>query len=255
MKKYLLPVLSGMLFVGTALAHDEPAPLTFQPVETFSCNFNDGKGPEDLASAVAFWNEHQDSQNTTSYMAMTITPNFYGPETGGFDIGWLGVWPTGAAMGAGYDSWFSTGGEAATRMFEVLSCDSHAAYASLNIKPPSSDVPPDNLVITFSNCNVADDVSWDSVIGGMKSWAAFQAEAGYKNATWMLFPAYGGGGEVADFKLVQSYESYSDLGTDFDLIGNGEGFLKRREILGDMLDCDASRVYNADVVRRWADAD
>jgi hypothetical protein len=252
----LLYFLYGLLAVSfsnsTALAQDEQesAPLSFSPVETYTCNYNEGKGAADLASAVAFWNDTMDGVDVTDYFALTITPHFFGSENGTFDVGWMGVWPTGEAMGSGFDIWFSEGGEAAARIFEVLTCDSHSNYASMNIKPPPAGGPPQNPVVTFSDCEIDDDTTFEQVIAGLKSWTEYQTEQGFENGSWMFFPVYGGGGDSPDFKLVQSYANHTALGKAYDLYGNGGGYLKYGELLGDLLDCDTSRVYNGNVVRR-----
>lgn len=257
MKKYLVSILSGVLATsagaGMAQAQEEETTQTFAPVETFSCYYNEGKGPMDLDKAIAAWNKYADSQGITDYFAMTITPHYFSSNTGSFDIGWLGVWPDGTTMGVDYDKWFSTGQKAAAGIYEVLNCDSHANFASLRIKAPASEKAPQKPVIVFSDCDVLVEGSWDPVFEALDAWAAYQTERGYENGTWALFPAYGGGGDTPDFKLVQSYANHAALGKAYDLYGNGGDYKKRGEMMNGIVDCDVSRVYNGNVVRRAAE--
>lgn len=51
---------------------------------------------------------------------------------------------------------------------------------------------------------------------------------------------------------MDSYVSYTDFGKAYQHNPNGGGRQAMNEIMGDMLDCDVARVYNAKTVRRVA---
>jgi hypothetical protein len=106
--------------------------------------------------------------------------------------------------------------------------------------PPERE-SPDSLVISFSDCTVADGMTMDEVFAGLDNWTAYQTETGYMNGTWVFFPAYGGGDEDFDFKMVNAWDSHAERGRDYDLYANAGGYQKRREIMGSMLDCNVSR--------------
>ncbi len=57
--------------------------------------------------------------------------------------------------GTGLDTWQEKGLQA--EFDKVLSCDMHMAVASVNIKPPKADTPPDNAVVSFRSCTIAED--------------------------------------------------------------------------------------------------
>ena len=59
-----------------------------------------------------------------------------------------------------------------------------------------------------------------------------------------------GGEPEWDFKWVTSFPNYTEFGKAYQNGANGGGRQKDREIFGDMLECDASRVYYATTVRR-----
>ncbi len=227
-------------------AQDDEA-QSFTPLETFTCNYNDGKGPADLEVAIDGWNAYMDENDADQYFAMTMTPQYYGEGT--FDIGWLGAAPTGELLGQGKDDYMANGGDAAAGFASVLSCDSHGMFATMQVKEPPERETPNSVVISFSDCNVQEGLEWDDVFSAMDAWAAYQVERGYGNGTWVLFPAYGSGDQDFDFKLVNAYDSHEGLGKDFDLYGTGGDYMKRGEIMGDMLDCDVSRVYDGTVRR------
>lgn len=245
----LLAALPLVMFGWAASAQEEEAEdLEVSPVETWTCNYRDGKGPADLDAAIANWNAWMDSEGIETYGAMTVTPWYHGEDS--FDVGWLGFWTDGAAMGAGTDTYLGKGGEYAAGFADVVSCDTHSNFASGMIKSPGEGEPPDKLVLYFSDCKIREGANWDAVFAGLGAWADYTAEQDYGNGLWVLFPAFGGGDADYDFKFVASYDNHSVAGKAYDKYGNGGGWQKRQELLGDKLDCDVSRVYNATFRRK-----
>ena len=232
--------------------HDEGEGMRFVPVETYTCSYHDGKGPEDLAKASAFWNKWADKQGFDQYFAATVTPVYHGDDT--FDVGWIGAWTSGEAMGGNMDSWMSNGGEAAARFAEVVDCETHSNFATTQMKAPAED-GPDNFYLTFSDCKVGDDPDWNQIMEGAGAWGEYMTEKGYNNGMWMMFPVYGGGKEDYAYKAVESWDSFADLGRAYDMYGTGGDWAKHAELMGGGVMCDSARVYAATVVRRPAEAE
>ena len=100
----------GIFAAGTSLAQEEQAPqLMVAPIETFTCNYVEGKGPADLDDVIKDWNKWADRKKLNQYFAMTLTPQYFGANYR-FDVGWLGAWPDGTTMGRATDVWTSEGG-------------------------------------------------------------------------------------------------------------------------------------------------
>jgi len=251
MKKTGMFVATMILVPGfgstVVLAQEEEKGPPIVPVETYTCNYNEGMGSADLDAAVDGWNAWMDEQGAHNYFAMTMTPYYYGAET--FDVGWLGFSPTAEEMGAGADEYAAKGGEQEAAFSRVLNCDTHSNFATIVVKTPPERESPDSLVIAFSDCTVADGTTMDEVFNGLGNWTAYQTESGYMNGSWAFFPAYGGGDEDFDFKMVSAWDSHAERGRDYDLYANAGGYQKRREIMGSMLDCNVSRVYDGKVRR------
>ncbi|MDX1515431.1 MAG: hypothetical protein R3288_01255 [Woeseiaceae bacterium] len=250
MNRIIIAVTAALLGVvcNPAAADEHESAATFSPVEAFTCNYNDDMGPDDLDEVIEDWNEFLDDEGVTTYWASTLVPYYYGAES--FDFGWLGAWQTGAAMGEGTDMWLAKGREFERRFDEVATCDTHVNFAATMIKKPASEASPDNFVLLFSDCNVHDGVDFGNVMEATGAWAAYQAEAGYENGTWMMFAAFGGGDAEYDFKLVDAFDNFAAVGRMYDLYGNGRGFEKHGELVGELYECDESRVYLATVRRR-----
>jgi hypothetical protein len=243
-----LPLLCTGWLVASADEHEEEKAPYVTPLDTFTCSYNDGMGPDDLDKAIADWNAWMDDQGVNNYGAMVMTPYYHGADT--FELGWLGFWSSQEAMGAGIDQYLAKGGKYAKGFEKVLSCDSHEHWATVNVKDPGWD-SPDNVVLMFSNCSRNEGVEWDPLFGAIKKAMDYQTEKGFRKGDWMMWPVFGGGGDPGwEFKWVTAFENYTDFGIAYQHNANGGGRQKMSEIMGDMLDCDAARVYNARVVRK-----
>lgn len=254
MKKFLGAVTASSLLAlvsfSTAQAQDDDS-NSVVPVELYLCSFAEGRGQADLAVATAAWNKWADGRGMNNYSAWTLT-KFYAGADQDFDYIWLGVAPTAKELGAIQDDWLANGSEAAAEFDKVGPCDTHSNFASVNFKqPPQSDDPPDTIVLSFSDCTIAEGKNFDDVAPAITAWTDYRTEQGSESGHWIMFPAYGGGGEDFDFKWVAGYASHEAQGVDWD---NYDGELDSTLFDG-LLDCDSSRVYNATNIRRAASDD
>ena len=97
---------------------------------------------------------------------------------------------------------------------------------------------------------IDEGVEWDAVWAGLDAWAAYQEEHGYGAGTWIMFPAYGGGGAEFDFKIVKGYDSHTEMGNDYELYVKRADYFKKGELVDSVIDCDDARLYNGTVRRR-----
>ncbi len=255
MKKILLALATGSLVIAAGCSNgvaqdEEEAPDPAVPVEIYACNYNEGMGPADLDAVAAKWNTWADERGLNDYTAWTLTKFYSGPEQD-FDFIWLGVSPDAKAMGRAQDDWLATGGAIAAEFEKLGACDSHGNFAAVNFKePPERENPLSNVVLSFSDCNIAEGKNFgDHVAPAIGSWAEYRAGHGSEAGHWVLFPAYGGGGEEFDFKWVTSHANHEAQGADWDKY-NVELAV---ELFDGVLDCDSARVYNATNRRRAAE--
>ena len=233
-------LLSGSLIVAaglnTAAAQDDGDAAV--PVELYICSYTEGHGPTDLDVVTAKWNAWADGQGLDDYTAWTLTKFYSGPEQE-FDFIWLGVTPTAQAMGAGQDSWIRTGGDVAAEFARISTCPTHTNMASLQFKAPGEREDPVNTVVAFSDCNIAEGKTFDDVAPAIAAWSEFRTGQGSQAGHYVLFPAYGGGGEEYDFKYVSSHANFEEQGIDYDNFDPE----KNSELFEGLLECDSSRVY------------
>lgn len=257
MKRKLVMLVTAVSMAGlgamTASA-DEHASAQAEPVELFACNYAEGKTDKDLDKVVGNFNKWADGVEMNDYTAWTLVPYYSSPEQD-FDVLWLGHAPRAASLGRSQDQWLATGGKVAAEFDSVIPCHTHANFASLMFKaPPERDNPPDNVVISFSDCSMEDGTSFGDIAPALEEWAKYRTDAGSTGGIWVMFPAYGGGGEGFDFKYVAGYRNLEEQGKDWDHYSK-EGWAKAEELFAGKLSCDSSRVYLAKNRRRAATND
>jgi hypothetical protein len=217
----LVPV-ALMLPYGVAVADnhegDEDANVA-SPMEMYACTYNDGKGPADLDDAIEKFNDWADDQEIEDYSAWTLVP-FYSSAEQEFDVLWFGAADTARALGRVQDVWLSTGSEQAA----------------------------------FSDCSVAEGMTFDDLYGPLREWGKYKAEHGSTAGQWVFFPSFGGGNEDFDFKWVTTASSFEALGADWDQF-NESGWEKANEMFRGKVSCDSSRAYVATTRRSGADDD
>jgi hypothetical protein len=240
---------------STALAdsHVEGKLEPASPVELYACSYNEGKGPADLVMAAAAWNAWADKHDLNGYSAWTLVPYYSGPEQE-FDVLWLGGSSKAATLGRAQDLWLATGGKEIEGFNNVWTCDAHSNFATLQFKEPPERKNPNNVVLSFTDCSMADGVVFDDLVPGLMEWASYRESHGSTSGMWVLFPAYGGGGEAFDFKFVASWQNLEEQGADYDQY-NESGWKKGDELFQGKVDCDSSRVYLATNRRMAASGD
>ena len=236
--------------IAPAAAQDEAdsGPTAF-PVEAYICSYVEGAGAAEFDAWVDSWNAWADEAGMTEYMAVTMVPFYYGPDQD-FDMIWLGASPTATSLGRDQDKWLTQSALQAS-LAEVVECNAHSNFASVEFKSPGDGPIPDSVVVGFSDCKLEEGMTFDDVAPAMGEWAAYRTENGVEGGIWAFFPAFGGGGEEFDFKYVASAANLEALGVGWDQYSAG-GYTKAEELFAGKLDCDSSRVYVATTRRRAA---
>ena len=259
MKRVSIIAASAAIFllVGAgqvmADAHEEESDVRFTPIEIWACNFEEGKGPDDLDAVNAKWNAWMDEQGANDYFAALMYPNFHNDI--GFDVAWIGGWPNGNAMGAGIDMMWEDD-ETSDDYNAVLDCPSHSLYASVRMKDPGDSGEDDgNFVLSFSDCSIEEANTMDDVRAANEAWNAYADEHGFTGGSWFFWPVWGAAQDADfDFKAIGSAASYTALGSNFQLMADGH-WRKSQEIWSDVLDCDSDRIYTGKMVREMPDDD
>ncbi len=246
MKKILLSTFFASLvfFVGSGGVSAQDDGMLIIPVELYTCTYNNRQGPDNLDRVVDKWNAWADRNAGDDYAAWTLTPYYFGPEQE-FDVIWMGAGKNAVALGRAQDLYLAKDEGLAEDFEEVLDCDGHSNFASVNYKAPPEGATPANSVLTFSDCKYSEGATFSAVSAAMDEWSQYLSDEGSTTGIWHWYPAYGGGGEEFDFKWLQAFEDFEGLGADYDRYATGGGFRTRGRLLNHLIDCDSSRAYLA----------
>lgn len=246
MKKMLISTLvSSVVFLaGSVTVSAQDDGILVIPVELFTCTYNSRQGPDDLDDVIDRWNAWADRNAIDYYAAWTLTPYYFSPEQE-FDVIWLGAAKDAVALGRGQSLWVNGEHGLQDDFDEVMTCDSHSNFASINFKAPPDNATPQNSILTFSDCTYEDGASFAALGAAMAQWSQYQSDAGSAAGIWHWYPVYGGGGEEFDFKWLESHASLESMGADYEAYGNGGGYMTNGRLLGHLIDCDSSRAYLA----------
>jgi hypothetical protein len=237
-------VAALVLLAGPAAVSAQDGAIKVIPVELFTCSYNENKGPADLDAVIDKWNAWADKKGIDDYSAWTLTPYYFGAEQE-FDVIWLGAGKDAVALGKAQDAFLAENEGLNAAFDDVLNCDSHSNYASINFKAPPEGKTPVDSVLTFSDCKYNEGVSFAALSAAMGDWAKYLADAGSTAGIWQWYPVYGGGGEEFSFKWLESYSNMADLGADYERYGNGGGYMTNSRLFGHLIDCDSTRAYLA----------
>jgi hypothetical protein len=218
------------------------------PVEFFACNWQDGKGMADLEKVGKKFSQWAD-KNDTGYSAWILTPQFHSAEVG-FDVGWLGSWPSFNDFGKGQDTWMAGGRELGADFGEVIDCQSHGSATSAVVNAP--DGPPDNGVVMFAQCTLQEGKSPTEALPAHRAAGKAMKAMGSKAASWLFFPGMGSGDIDFHYWSVLAFKSYSDLGAASEMFFNGGGWEKVRGTLAPVSRCRSPAVFDARLVRAGA---
>jgi hypothetical protein len=212
------------------------------PVEMFVCDFMEGKGQDDLNAATAAWTAFMDDRKVKNYSAWQLTPYYFSPAQD-FDMIWMGASVDGNAMGMGTHTYLTEGGDVAAGFAEVLDCRAHVGLSSAMYQSPPNNDTPESGIMTMSDCSMNEGTRYSDVQAAEVEWAKYRKENGSKAGMYHWYPAFGGGDQDFDYKIVYSYPDFKALGADWEMIANGGGREKSQGLFADLDDCDDERVY------------
>jgi hypothetical protein len=237
---------------GSAFAQDEqPAFPPMRPVETWTCDLVDGKEPGDLEKVNAEWIEWMDEQGGKDYVALFVTPYFF--DNPGFDVGWIVVYDNGRSFGASSDQWMTASGALGEKFDEFITCSGHAGWGSILVNTPEADSDPEDkrFVLSITDCALAEDRELPDYFAAMLEWDSYSKANGINETGWLWFPMVGESHDDYDFKLVMSQHDYTTMGENWQKVVDGH-WVRHNELFGNVADCEVPRVYNAKMLRNWA---
>jgi hypothetical protein len=239
----LVLAIALVAFARGASAQD----VELTPIEVLTCHFAEGKGPNDLDSVAAGFNEWMAARSAPEYAAYTLFPRAYSEDLD-FDFAWIGAWPDGATMGESMAHYFAYADELAPVFDGVMNCRGNRNFSVLELR--AALAPGRFDPVEVSDCTLRIGSAAAEAVDAVRAWIELSAQAGSTAAHWLLFPAYGESRErTYTFKWAIGYASYEAFGLDYDRFANGGGADQYIELFDTLMRCDSPRLYSVRPIR------
>jgi hypothetical protein len=244
---FFAAVVVAITGINISFAQDG-APPNFTPVEMQACSFKDRKDSGDFDDAMTKMVKWMDDNNSEPYASWVLEKMYTGPDRE-FDFLYVGAWPNGSTMGKDITEYRATASAEIEAFADVADCPASLLYASMTIKdPPEGDLARDGVVITMSDCKVADGRKVIDAVAAMRAYGDYRTENGSPGGTWLWFQVYGGADGDINFKLINSHTNVQALGNAFQWGVENAAYRKSGALMEGLVDCDVPRAYDADSV-------
>lgn len=251
MRKILISFAAAIVvaFSGANISFaQDDGPPNFVPVEMEACTYKDRKDSDDFDGAMNKMVKWMEDNNSAPYAAWRLNKFFTGPDRE-FDFLYVGAWPDGSTMGKDITHYRATAGSVIQAFEDVADCPASLLFASLNVKAaPEGDLERDGIVITMSDCKVAEGRKTSDAIAALRAYGDYRTSNGSPGGTWAWFPAYGGGTGDFTFKLINSHTNMEAFGNFYQWVVENAAYRKQGEMMEGLLECDVARAYVADAI-------
>ncbi len=237
--RYLL-TLALLLMGAQAMADNHAAGPSI--TESFTCEYRDGKGVDDLLAAAEFWNEQVDkigSDDLDNYFAALLFPLRATVPTPGYDDwGWIGYWDNLGSMGRGMTAYMnSEAGQAADARFnEISECRSNLWLRTPLIDNyPEDDATPDADAVELYFCTFREGTEMAAVEAAEAGFIKANGSAAIAVDRWVPFMA----NTAMDLIYLVAHEdigSFAEFNTKWQFSETGQANLAE---FNEIMNCEA----------------
>jgi len=218
------------------------------PIETYGCNYADGKGLDDLLSVATKWDKWADKNYSAPYDAWVLSPFYFNDQTQADSI-WVGTAENFHQLGKTQDDWVSKGAAMQARFDSVSPCGNHALWGGRVVKE-QSQITKEGLV-AFQMCELGADANAADVAAADVQWAAYLESAGISDGLHYWYPGSGVSSDREwDFLSVQISSNFASWGSAIDTAVNGGGMMQFGAVYGNLMSCKNAGVWTYQQVRQ-----
>ena len=231
--------LAAITLAAQPVAADHHEGMQFAANELMLCAYKDGKDRDDLMDLTKAFNKWL-KKNDANYTYYLLSPHYH-EDASEMDFAWVGTWPDGAGMGAGYDAWMSDDDDVGQMFDDVMDCS--MAMSPVTPVHTPDDGPWERGVVWFQRCEREDGASLSDAVMAHKKASMAMAEMGETSASWVFLPGLGFGDPDFDYYHVQAWPNYTELGKGFDNYFNKGGWKAVSEAEGGVMECHSPNLY------------
>ena len=243
MQKLIKFFLITLLLPFYSLSYSDNHVPDYSVMESFQCNFNEGKGMSDLIRVSDEWTKWMNQGNVSvPYNAWHVTSVFNNQKDFSFDTVWIGFTNNYEEMGVIQDEWAEKGARLQAKFDNVQSCPVHSMQYVYTVRSPNE--PFFKGYMTVSGCTASEGATNEAFMLADEKMNAYLDENNFANGLTMRW--FRGPGSGVDFPYdylnVNVTPSFTEWGQNVDKIVTGAGAVSA-SLYGDLQSCDTPRVY------------
>jgi len=246
-RRILIPAVMISCLYALQTQAEETPPV----VETYTCNYANGKDSKDLEGAISYWNEKMDEmndENLNRYSAWLITP-IHSSLTG--DFYWLGASPNFSTWAKGNAAYASNkAGQDADARFQKMSSCTSAAWMSeaVHVGSPPEEGDTGSILEAFG-CSLHPGKTMSNVRAAEANFVNHAKAAGMEMNIFRFMPMYTNG--QVDLLYFIGHDDVDALAANANKGWNSRD-VRTANIFFDMvMDCGGG-LYNAEMIRQGA---
>lgn len=218
MKKLISAI--GLSLLSFGVIADDHAPSIFG-IETYACNYNEGKTLEDLLDVSKKWDKFASENFSMPYQGYVLTP-YYRSADSQYEVYWVGVSPSFEAQGTTQGEMLTKGAKLSAEFLEVLDCEGQGQWGAMTVMSGGESVPEQGTV-SFQSCTMKEGASMEKMMVADAKMTALAQKIGITGGMLRWFPLGGQNNSfTADYLQVTSNSSLAERGKNYDrAIKNG----------------------------------
>jgi|TARA_B100000767_G_C19753939_1_gene532029 hypothetical protein len=242
MKNFALIAFASLasFSVSFATADDHMEMPVFGGVETFACDFVEGKGMDDLVKVTNKWDKWADKNHSVGYTGLVLSPFYY--DNLDADFYWVGFSSSFKDQAVAQAEFQAKGSKMQDDFDSVYSCKSHSQLAWVRVRDETG--PTDAGVVDFSGCAMLPNASREKLNAADKKMNSFLTQIGSSARVYRWYPMQGNEMSGADFYQANWSGSLEEKGVNTDKFLQSGGVQVRNSLYGSIMQCNGGPSAN-----------
>jgi hypothetical protein len=220
------------LFSIPSFAEDQRP--SFGGVETFACNFKEGKSMQDMLKVAKKWDKWMDKNASRAYSGFAMTPHYFSEPIA--DYYWVGFTTSFEDQGITDEEFINKGGAIQKAFDEIEVCNSRSQYMWSLVRDTFAD-PVSGGFVDFARCSFRDGAGMSELAAADAKMQSFLDGIGNTTRIYRWMPIQGTNLQGADFIQTQWEESLPARGKNMDAFINAGGVQQQAAIYDAVVKC------------------
>jgi len=216
---------------AAALADDHLQVPEYGGVETFACDFNEGKDMDDLLKVTKKWDKWLNKNGSVAYTGLVLSPYYY--DSLEADVYWVGFSFSLEDQAVAQTEFLAT--DLSQDFLDVYTCKSHAQLAWVRVRDEVDS--SENGIVDFSACAMLPDATREALSAADEKMNEFLTEIDSTARIYRWYPMQGGDTIDPDFVQASWASSLQEKGANADKFIRAGGPVLRESLYGDLLSC------------------